>query len=213
MSGIDGVDDDAVSASPPARHAPPFYDLVVLAASAGGLHALSVLLSSLPRDLPVPVALVLHRTPHHPDLLAKILGRHTALRVKNALPGEHMEPGTVYVAPADLHLVIESDGALGFSDGRRIRHVLSSANPLLESAALFGGRVIAVVLTGSGHDATDGVQAVRARGGVVIAQDEATSTVFGMPRSAIATGAVAHVLPLAAIGPSVARLVTTGAVE
>jgi two-component system chemotaxis response regulator CheB len=123
-----------------------------------------------------------------------------------------MEPGTVYVAPADLHLVIESDGALGFSNGRRIRYLLSSANPLFESAARFGGRVIAAVLTGSGYDATDGVQAVRASGGVVIAQDEATSAVFGMPRSAIATGAVAHVLPLAAIGPAIASLVTTGGI-
>ena len=93
-------------------------------------------------------------------------------------------------------------------DGRRIRHVLSSANPLLDSAAgVYGARLIAVVLTGGDSDATDGVQAVKAAGGTVIVQDPATALIGAMPRAAIETGVVDEVLPLEAIGPAVVRLV------
>ena len=91
-------------------------------------------------------------------------------------------------------------------DGRRIRHVFSSANPLFTTAADVLGPVIGVVLTGMGRDGTDGVQAVKEAGGVVIAQDEATSEWFSMPRSAIATGAVDYVLPLDRIGAKLVEL-------
>jgi two-component system chemotaxis response regulator CheB len=154
---------------------------------------------------------VQHRSPVGPSLLPRILARRTPLAVKLASEGEELRPGTVYLAPADQHLVIEARRRLAFTDGRRIRFVRSSANPLLESAAeVLGGRVIAVVLTGGGADATDGVQAVKAAGGVVIAQDRATSQVFGMPRSAIETGAVDYVLPLDEIAPTLRRLVGAG---
>ncbi len=103
---------------------------------------------------------------------------------------------------------MRSDRSAELVDGGRIRHVLSSANPLFSSAAeALGGRVIAVVLTGGDRDATDGVQSVRMGGGVVLAQDEATSANFSMPRSAIETGCVDQVLPLAAIAPTLIALV------
>ena len=95
-----------------------------------------------------------------------------------------------------------------YVDGRRIRHLLCSANPLFDSsAAILGSQAIAVVLTGSGMDATDGVQSIKAHGGTVIAQDEATSEHFGMPSAAIRTGAVDHVLPIGDIVPTLMRLV------
>lgn len=199
-------------ATPPAAGAPnaaptPRWGLVAVAASAGGLAALTALLGALPADFPVPIVIVQHRGIGAPETLPRILARATGLRVKLAEEGEQLRAGTVYVAPADRHLVTHADGSLHLEDGRRIRFVLSSANPLFESAArAFHERLIAVVLTGSGRDGTDGVQAVRAGGGMVIAQEPATAAYGGMARAAIETGAVDHVLPLLAIAPLLVRL-------
>jgi two-component system chemotaxis response regulator CheB len=189
----------------PAGPAP--YDAVVIAASIGGVQALSSILSLLPVDFPVPIAVVLHRTTDLPNLLPEVLGRSTRLRVKLAEEGEVMVPGMVYLAPPNLHMTIRADRAVHLFDGRRIRHVRSSANPLFSSAAeALKGRVIAVVLTGGDADATDGVQTVRGSGGIVLAQDRATSVDFSMPHSAIKTGSVAQVLPLEKIGPALIAL-------
>lgn len=189
------------------EHARRRYALVTIAASTGGVQALQKLLGGLPPDFPLPVAIVQHRTAAHPNLLARVLGRHTALKVKTAEEGETLEAGTVYLAPPHRHLIVRRDESLALVNGRKIRHVRSSANPLFVSAAqVFGDGVIAVVLTGGDSDATDGVQTVRHRGGVVIAQDKATSALFGMPHSAIATGVVNTVLPLPEIAPELERL-------
>jgi two-component system chemotaxis response regulator CheB len=183
------------------------YAIVVIAASAGGVQALQKVLSALSRDFPLPIAVVQHRSSQAPNLLARVLGRHTPLTVKHAAPGETVCAGTVYLAPPHRHLVVRPGGTLALVNGHKIRHVLSSANPLFASAAeVFPGGVIAVVLTGGDSDATDGVQSVTRSGGVVIAQDEASSAVFGMPRAAIASGAVHTVLPLAEIARELKRL-------
>jgi chemotaxis response regulator CheB len=121
-----------------------------MAASAGGVKALQTVLSALPADFSVPIAVVQHRSDKLPNLLARILARRTALTVKMAEPSEAMRAGTVYLASPDLHLTVDRDGSLNMRDGRKIRHLRSSANPLFESAAeTFGERVIAVVLTGA----------------------------------------------------------------
>ena len=186
------------------------YTLVVMAASAGGIQALQKVLSGLPPDFPLPIAIVQHRTGNPPNLLARVLGRHTPLTVKTAEEGEIMAPGIVYLAPPRQHLVIRRNEELALVDGRKIRHVHSSANPLFASAAqVYGDGVIAVVLTGGDRDATDGVQSVHQRGGIVIAQDEATSQMYGMPESAIGTGAVKEILPLGDIAPELQRLAKT----
>jgi two-component system chemotaxis response regulator CheB len=186
----------------------PAFDLVVIAASAGGVQALQHVLSSLPADFPAPICIVQHRSTHKPDLLPLVLGRSTRLTVKRSEPGERMEPGTVYLAPMDAHLVVNPDRTLAMRDGTRIRHVRSSANPLFITAAQATGKgTIGVVLTGGDSDATDGVQAIKQEGGLVIAQDRATAQNFGMPGSAIRTGAVDYVLPLSLIGPALVDLV------
>jgi two-component system chemotaxis response regulator CheB len=182
------------------------YGLVAIAASAGGIPALQRLLSTLPPAFPAPVAVVLHRTRRQEDLLPLVLGRSSALPVRRVEPGRPKQAGTVYIAPPDAHLIVAPDRRFDLMGGRRIRHVLSSANPLLTTAAEVLGPVIGVVLTGMGRDATDGVQAVKQAGGVVIAQDEATSEWFSMPQSAIATGAVDYVLPLDRIGAKLVEL-------
>jgi two-component system chemotaxis response regulator CheB len=189
---------------------PAPYDLVAIAASLGGLHALQIILAGLPEDFPIPIAVVQHRTAQAPQVLAELLGRRCALAVKLAEEGETLMPGTVYIATPTLHLVVNDNRTISLANGRRIRHVLSSANPLFESAArALGERVIGVVLTGRGNDGTDGVQAIHLAGGLVLAQDRATSRAFSMPHSAIQTGAVDRVLPLDAIGPALVELSTT----
>lgn len=186
------------------------YHLVVMAASYGGIQALSEVLGNLPADFPAPIAVVQHRSSELPNMLALVLGRRTPLTVKTAEEGETMRPGIVYLAPPDLHFSVLRGGVCHLADGKMIRFVRSSANPLFDSAAdIFKERVIAVVLTGTNSDATDGVKSVKSHGGMVIVQDEATSAAFGMPRSAIATGCVDQILPLAEIGPALRRLVAT----
>jgi two-component system chemotaxis response regulator CheB len=183
--------------------------IVVMAASAGGISALVRLLEMLPANFPAPLVIVQHRTPTHPSLLTTILAARSRLRVDDARDGEHLQPGVVYVARPDLHLSVTPDGRFAYSDGSRIRFVMSSANPLFESAAAaFGAGTIGVVLSGYGRDGTDGVQAIRIRNGVVIAQDEATAEQFGMPGSAILTGSVDYVLPIEDIAEKLVKLVT-----
>jgi chemotaxis response regulator CheB len=184
--------------------APP--ELVVIAASADGLRAIGGVVGVLPATFPVPLAVVLHR--FGDSVLAKILARRCALRVKDAEEGETPVAGTVYLAPPRYHLVLRPDRTFHLMDGRMIKHLHSSANPLFESAAQsLNGRVVAVVLTGSGTDATDGVQTVKAMGGTVIVQDPVETAFGGMPRSAIRTGAVDMILPLEQIPIALLRLV------
>ena len=181
--------------------------VVVIAASAGGVQALSKIIKGLPANFPAAVVIVQHRSPKLASLLAKVLARHSKLPVQDADQGARMRPATIYIARADLHLTIRR-GRFVYMDGTRIRHLLSSANPLFVSTAEhFGPRAIAVVLTGSGMDGTDGVQNIKARGGMVIAQDETTSEHFGMPGAAIRTGVVDYIKPLSEIPATLVKLV------
>jgi two-component system, chemotaxis family, protein-glutamate methylesterase/glutaminase len=182
--------------------------VVLIAASAGGVQALSTILHGLPKSFSAPIVIALHRPPGYESLLPSILKRQTALPVVEANAGEALKPGTVYIAKADQHLTVDHAGRFAYMNGHRIRHVLSSANPLFISAAdVFGGGAIGVVLTGTDSDGTDGVQAISGEGGVVIAQNRATSEFFDMPRSAIHTGVVDYVLPLDEIAPALVRVV------
>ena len=197
----------AVRGEPP----PADAEVVVMAASAGGLSVLRQILSGLPADFPLPIVIVQHRSMVVPSLAAQILSRAGPLPVKQAEQGEILAPGTVYLTPPDRHLVLRPDLRVRLMDGQRIRFVLSSANPLFASAAFaLDGRVIGVVLTGAGSDGTDGVESIRGMGGIVIAQDPATAEQAGMPASAIRTGAVDHVVAANEIAPLLVRLVRGG---
>src|SRR5262249_40630887 len=154
------------------------------------------LLSGLGTDFPLPLALVLHVDPNHVSLVANILSRRTRLNVKDALSADLLLPGVAYVAPPGRHLLIAPGGAVRLADTPPVRHLRPSADRLFETAARAFGPVIGVILSGTGTDGTAGAVAVKAGGGVVIAQDEQTSSFFGMPGSAIQAGAVDFVLPL-----------------
>jgi two-component system chemotaxis response regulator CheB len=183
-------------------------DAVLVAASAGGLSALTAVLSELPANFPAGVAIVQHIEPHHRSMLAEILGRSCALPVMQATDGQRFEPGVVHVAPPDHHLLVDADGSLSLTRTELVHFVRPSADLLFESgAASFGRRAIGVVLTGTGSDGSLGVEAIKRRGGTVIAQDEETSDFFGMPGAAIEAGAVDFVLPLGQISDALTSLV------
>jgi two-component system, chemotaxis family, protein-glutamate methylesterase/glutaminase len=188
--------------------AQPAFDIVALAASAGGVFALTQILGQLPAEFPAIIVVVQHLDPRHRSLMPQIFGRRSNLPVFQAMEGMEVQPGTVYLAPPDRHMLVNRDGTLSLTQTELVNFVRPSADLLFESvAAAYGERAIAVVLTGAGKDGSMGVTAIKARGGTVIAQDEATSEFFSMPGAAIRTGAVDFVLSLEEIPPALVTLV------
>jgi len=189
------------------------FDIVALAASAGGLMALGKVLSGIPAEFPATIVVVQHLDPRHRSLMAEIIGRMTPMKVKQAQEGDKLEPGIVYIAPPNRHLLVNPDGSLSLSLSELVHFVRPSADLLFESVAgSYRERAIAVVLTGTGSDGSMGVQAIKKMGGTVIVQDEATSEFFGMPDAAIKTGSVDFVLPLREIASALVALVASGEV-
>lgn len=186
---------------------------VALAASAGGLAALTEVLSSLPADFGAPVLVLQHLQPDHRSWLPEILDKRVALPVEQVQGGERLEAGKVYVAPPGLHLLVTPDGLLSLSDVARVRFVRPSADLLFASLAeAWGEGAIAVVLTGTGRDGADGVREIKEHDGTVIAQDEASAEFFGMPGAAFRTGVVDRVLPLEGIASALIEITTGGGV-
>jgi two-component system chemotaxis response regulator CheB len=190
----------ARAAEPPATH------VVAVVGSAGGIRALQVVLGALPPDLDACVLVVIHLTPLAPSLLHSILGRATTLHVAQAFDGALLEPGVVWVAPPDAHLLVEPGETIRLDHSELVHHVRPSADVLLLSLARNHiGPCTAVVLSGTGIDGAAGAAAVKQAGGRVLAQDEATSQYFGMPGAAILAGGVDEVLPLDEIAPAVVQ--------
>jgi len=189
------------------RSGPAAFDIIAIAASAGGVTALTKLLGRLPADFGATVLIVQHVDPRHRSLMPQVIGRQSRLPVTHAEEGTDLEPCHVYLAPPDRHMLIKRKGTLTLTDTELVNFVRPSADLMFESvAAAYGDRAIAIVLTGTGHDGAMGVTAIKKRGGTVVAQDEASSEFFGMPSSAIKTGAVDMVLPLDEIAPKLVAL-------
>jgi two-component system chemotaxis response regulator CheB len=187
------------------------FKVVGLAASAGGLAAITAVLSRLPSDFQAGIVVVQHLDPRRASLMASILDRRTALRVKQARQRDRLSVGRVFIAPPNRHLLIGAEGALMLTDTKLVHFVRPSADLLFESlAALCKEQAVAVVLSGSGSDGSLGVIAIKKMNGAVIAQDERSSEFYGMPGAAIRTGAVDLVLPLDEIAPALIRLVEKG---
>lgn len=187
------------------------FEIVALAASAGGLRALSQVLAALPADFPAAIVVVQHLDPRHRSLMAEILSRRTALRVKQAEEENRLTAATAYIAPPDRHLLVNSDSTLSLTQSELVHFVRPSADLLFESvAASYRDRAIAVVLSGSGSDGAMGVNAIKKMGGTVIIQDEKTSEFFGMPGAALQTGNVDFILPLDEISSALVTLVVKG---
>jgi two-component system chemotaxis response regulator CheB len=185
-------------------------EIIVMGASTGGPKAVTTVLSALPGDLMLPVLLVQHMPPLFTATVARHLGRDTRRPSREAADGAIIEPGSIYVAPGDRHLLIERRGERLVSvldDGPPEHYCRPSVNPLFRSAASSCGEgVLAVVLTGMAEDGLEGARRVVERGGRVIAQDEATSVVWGMPGAVVRHGLCDCVLPVDQIGPAIEHL-------
>lgn len=192
----------AASPPPPAGPGSRSPRLVAIGASTGGPAALLEILSALPPDFPVPIVVVQHIAEDFVAGLAQWLTASCNLHVKIAEDGERLLPRTAYLAPDDRHLGVGTGLRALLSSAPAIGGFRPSASFLFQSAAAICGKsLLSVILTGMGRDGVAGLHAVRGAGGRVIAQDEATSAVYGMPREAAAEGVVDLVLPLQEIAP------------
>jgi two-component system chemotaxis response regulator CheB len=187
-------------------------EMVLIGVSTGGPAALARLLPLLPKDLGVPIALVQHMPPIFTQSLAESLSSKCGLRVREAADGDKLEPGLVLIAPGGRHMrLAPCPGALAraqITDDPPENNCRPAVDYLFRSAAnTFPGRAMAVILTGMGNDGTLGLRLLRRHGCFTIAQDEASSVVFGMPKSAIEAGVVDLVLPLDAIAARILAVV------
>lgn len=180
--------------------------VVALASSTGGPAALECVLSHMPADFPAPILVVQHISRGFVKGLADWLNKAGPLQVKVADDAEPLKKRTVYLAPDDCHLTAAS-GRIVLSHAAAVGGFRPSATPLFESVArAFGPAATAVILTGMGDDGVAGLASIRSAGGRVLAQDEKSCIVFGMPAAAIATGLVDEVLPLDAIAGRLVEL-------
>jgi two-component system chemotaxis response regulator CheB len=187
--------------------------VIAVAASAGGIVALTTLLTGLAPDLPAAMLIVQHLDPEHRSYMPQILERRTGHRVREAREGDPLLPGRIYVAPPDRHLLVSAGGRVVLlSSSPRVHYVRPSADLLFQSVAeVCRKRAIAVVLTGSGSDGADGTCDVKRAGGTVIVQDPRTSEFSGMPTAAVNAGCVDDVLPLGQIAEALSsRLIGLG---
>jgi two-component system chemotaxis response regulator CheB len=187
----------------------PTKDIIVIGASAGGVEALMTIAGGLPKDLPASVFVVIHTSPESPGVMAGILARAGALPAMNAVDGERIEPGRIYVAPPDQHLIIEPN-RVRLTRGPKENRFRPAVDPLFRSAAqVYGPRVIGVILTGNLDDGTAGLWAVKQLGGTSVVQDPQEAFAPSMPRSAMRYARVDHCLPLSEIAPLLVRLTST----
>ena len=195
----------------------PLPTLIAIGASTGGPVAVARILRDLPPNFPVPVLVIIHIAPDFAPMLAEWLATQSSIPVTTVREGQPLPSrGTpqVLVTPAvDRHLVVR-EGRLDTTSGPERNFIRPSVDVLFESlASEVGCRAIGCLLTGMGRDGAAGLLAIRRSGGITLAQDEATSAMFGMPREAALLGAAAHVLPLPEIAPMLASLAGAGAVE
>ena len=195
-----------VSAVPPA--------VLLIGVSTGGPAALDVLLPALPANFPLPVLIVQHMPQLFTKLLAERLNSRCPLRVAEAAPGDQVRPGTVYIARGDWHMEVAATSAsstsipvLRLTQEPPENHCRPAVDVLFRTAvSVYGARVLGVILTGMGYDGLIGSRLIREHGGTVLAQDQATSAVWGMPGAVAQAGLAHRILPLNAIAPEILRL-------
>lgn len=183
--------------------------LIALGASTGGPAALQTILAPLPADLPAAVVIVQHVDEQFARSFAEWLNEQTALDVRLAQPGDRPRPGRVLVAGREEHLIMTAGGTLEYTPEPADYPYRPSVNVFFESLARHGrGRAIGVLLTGMGRDGGNGLLALRQAGCYTIAQDRASSAIYGMPKAAAELGAAVEILELPAIGPALLKTLT-----
>ncbi|HEU0187981.1 MAG TPA: chemotaxis-specific protein-glutamate methyltransferase CheB [Gallionellaceae bacterium] len=181
--------------------------MVVIGASTGGPQALREIMGCLPAKFPLPVVCVQHIGSSFLDEMVMWLAEICPLPVRKAAHGETPQAGVIYFAPEDAHLEWDGGGCFALSHAEPIDGHQPSVTVAMRAAAhCFGAGTVGVLLTGMGRDGADGMASIAAAGGITIAQDEASSVVYGMPKQAVELGAVQHILPLEQIAPTLAAL-------
>lgn len=186
--------------------------VVAIGVSTGGPQALALLLSKLPHDLPAPVLIVQHISHGFVGGLVEWLRNSSGIEIKLAEAGETLRCSVAYLAPDDYHFGVEPDGKVVLTEdmGRHSTHV-PSIDFMMESVAFsFGDRVLGVIMTGMGQDGVKGMQEIRKAGGRTLAQDESSSVIFGMNKSAIESNCIDRILPLDGLADAITRFCTEG---
>jgi two-component system chemotaxis response regulator CheB len=201
----------AVAPARVSRPRPGPIELVAIGVSTGGPNALAELMPCLPAGFPTPIVIVQHMPPLFTKLLADRLDGKSPLRVREGVAGAVLAPGEVHIAPGDHHMLIERSGdvaTLALNQGTPENSCRPAVDPLFRSCAQhFGGRVLAIVLTGMGQDGLRGCEQLHAAGAQILAQDRATSVVWGMPGYVANAGLADAVLPLGSIAEEIVRRV------
>jgi two-component system response regulator WspF len=210
ITAIGRLTGERVGGAAPARAAArtlaAHHPLVAIGASAGGPAALSTVLRDLPADFPAAVVIVQHVDERFTAGMAEWLGGHAALPVRLAREGDTPMPGTVLLAARETHLALKSSSQLGYTPEPREAFYRPSVDVFFHSVARFWkGEALGVLLTGMGRDGAQGLRALRDKGSQTIAQDRATSAVYGMPKAAAELDAATDILPLHGIA---ARLIS-----
>ena len=185
--------------------------LVVIGGSSGALDAILELVPALPQAAAVPIVVVLHVAPHHASVVPQLIARASSRRVIEIEDKTRLEPGVVYVAPPDYHVLVERDGSLALSIEPPVNCSRPSIDALFESAAAaYGPAVIEVVLSGANEDGADGLCCIARAGGVAIVQDPQRAPLATMPAAARdRAGPGTHVLEIFDMAALIAREVTT----
>ena len=181
--------------------------VVAIGLSADGLGAIRTVLEGLPAGFNAPVLVVMHRAPQAVPRLAHVIARRCALPVKEATPRDVLEPGHVYLAPPDAHLVVD-DGRLQLQHTERVTFARPSIDVLFRSVAkTYGPRAVGVILSGAGSDGARGLQAIRLGGGATIVQDPKEAKFGYLPRAAIDADGIDFRVPLSEISPTILAIV------
>lgn len=177
------------------------YKIIVIGTSAGGMEALKNILPLLPPAFPVPVVVVQHVSSQSDGFMIKYFNSISSVRVKEAEEKETLNPGTVYFAPPNYHLLIEDDYTLSLSVEQKVNYSRPSIDVLFDSAVYaFGDSIVGVILTGANNDGAKGLARIKKAGGYVIVQSPETSYSDSMPRAAIAATNPDLIIPLEKIG-------------
>jgi len=197
--------------APPVKQGPRLLQqedaLIVIGASTGGPHALNQVLTALPADLPAALLIVQHMPPKFTRSLAERLNSRSPLIVQEAAEGDRLARGLALLAQGDFHMRLRSERQVTLDQGPKCHHVRPAIDVTMESAVkYYGRRMIGVVLTGMGSDGTDGARLIKAAGGLVIAEHESTSVVYGMPASVVKAGLADAVVPISKVAQTIVNL-------
>jgi len=191
-----------------------FHKIIVIGSSTGGPRALQQVIPLLPSNLHAPVLVVQHMPPGFTKSLADRLNSISRIKVREAQDGDILQSGTVYIAPGDYHMIVKQQkingdlkDVIALTKGEKVQGVRPSIDVLLNSVApIFGPNSLGIILTGMGSDGTDGIRKLKLAGGKVMAEDESTCVVYGMPRSIIEQKLADYILPIGKIAENITQI-------